>query len=113
MAPTVCKVQSIRRKRQIARNKVRLLALYIMWQLNQVHRVFWVHPLNNECGEKGEFYTHYADHRKYPERFFQLYRMTVRKFDELLFKVSPYLTKKETNLCETICAEQRLVITIR
>ena len=36
MAPTVRKVQSIRRKRQIARNKVRLLALYIMWQLNQV-----------------------------------------------------------------------------
>ena len=113
MAPTVRKVQSIRRKRQIARNKVHLLALYIMWQLNQVHRVFWVHPLNNERGEKGEFYTHYADHRKYPERFFQLYRMTVRKFDELLFKVSPYLTKKETNLRETICAEQRLVITIR
>ena len=113
MAPTVRKVQSIRRKRQIARNKVRLLALYIMWQLNQVHRVFWVHPLNNERGEKGEFYTHYADHRKYPERFFQLYRMTVRKFNELLFKVSPYLTKKETNLRETICAEQRLVITIR
>ena len=113
MAPTVRKVQSICRKRQIARNKVHLLALYIMWQLNQVHRVFWVHPLNNERGEKGEFYTHYADHRKYPERFFQLYRMTVRKFDELLFKVSPYLTKKETNLRETICAEQRLVITIR
>ena len=113
MAPTVRKVQSIHRKRQIARNKVHPLALYIMWQLNQVHRVFWVHPLNNERAEKGEFYTHYADHRKYPERFFQLYRMTVRKFDELLFKVSPYLTKKETNLHETICAEQRLIITIR
>ena len=113
MAPTVRKLQSIRRKRQIARNKVRLLALYIMWQLNQVHRVFWVHPLNNELGEKGQLYTHYADHCKYPERFFQLYRMTVRKFDELLFKVSPYLTKKETNLRETICAEQRLIITIR
>ena len=113
MAPTVHKVQSIHSKRQIARNKGRLLALYIMWQLNQVHRVFWVHQLNNERGEKGEFYTHYADHCKYPERFFQLYRMTVRKFDELLFKVSPYLTKKETNLRETICAEQRLIITIR
>ena len=84
-----------------------------MWQLNQVHRVYWVHPLNNEHGEKGEFYTHNADHCKFPEQFFQLYRMTVSKFDELLFKVSSYLKKKETNLHETICEEQRLVITMR
>ena len=113
MAPSIRKVQTKRRKQQIAKRKVRIFALYIMWQLNQIHRDLWVHPLNTECGGKGEFYTHYADHRNFPERFFQLYRMPIVKFDELLFKVGPYLKKKETNLRETICEEQRLVITIR
>ena len=113
MAPSIRKVQTKHRKQQIAKRKVRIFALYIMWQLNQIHRDLWVHPLNTEHGGKGEFYTHSADHRNFPERFFQLYRMPIVKFDELLFKVGPYLKKKETNLRETICKEQRLVITIR
>ena len=113
MAPSVRKVQTNRRKWEIAKRKVRLFATYIMWQMNEIHRDYWVHPLNTERGGKGKFYMHYADHCKFPERFFKLYRMPVQKFDELLFKVTPLLKKKETNLRETICAEQRLVITIR
>ena len=113
MAPSVRKVQTNHRKREIAKRKVHLFAMYIMWQMNEIHRDYWVHPLNTERGGKGEFYMHYADHHKFPKRFFQLYRMPVQKFDELLFKVTPLLKKKETNLRETIYAEQRLVITIR
>ena len=106
-------LQTKRRRRQIAYRKLKVFALYMLWQMNQVHREFWIHPLNVERSQKGEFYTHYADHRHYPERFFQLYRMNVMKFDELLHKVTPYLRKKELNLRETISVEQRLVITLR
>ena len=56
----------------------------------------WVHPLNEECTEKGEFYTHYTDHRQFDDHFFELYRMTVAQFDELLYKVGPAIVKKET-----------------
>ena len=77
MAPSVRKVQTNCRKREIAKRKVRLFAMYIMWQMNEIHRDYWVHPLNTEQGGKGEFYMHYADHHKFPERFFQLYRMSV------------------------------------
>ena len=60
MAPSIRKVQTKRRKQQIAKRNVRIFALYIMWHLNQIHRDLWVHPLNTERGGKGEFYTHYA-----------------------------------------------------
>ena len=106
-------LQSKRKRKQLARLQIKVFALYMLWQINQVHREFWVHPLNVERSEKGEFYTHYVDHRQYPERFFQLYRMNVQQFDELLHKVEPYLRKKELNLRETISTEQRLVVTIR
>ena len=37
--------------------------------------------------QKGEFYTHYTDHRQFDDHFFELYHMTVVQFDELLYKV--------------------------
>ena len=107
------KIVTKRKKKQIAQINLRLCTLYMMWQLNQVNREYWVHPLNVERSRKGEFFTHYADHRNYPERFFELYRMSIPKFDELLYKVTLYMQKKELNLRETISPEQRLVITIR
>ena len=38
MAPSVQKVQTNRRKWEIAKRKVHLFALYIMWQINEIHR---------------------------------------------------------------------------
>ena len=65
--------------------------------MQQTYRDIWVHPLNEEHTQKGEFYTYYTDHRLFDDRFFELYHMTVAQFNELLYKVGPAIAKKETN----------------
>ena len=76
-------------------------------------RELWVHLLNELCEEKGEFYTLYPDLRHFPTRFFQMYRMSVSKFDKLLAELSPELLKKEINFRKTISPEHQLVLTLR
>ena len=76
-------------------------------------RELWVHPINEDRIEKGEFYTLYPDLRHYPSKFFQFYQMLVTKFDVLLSKLVPQLWKKATNLGQPISPEQMLVLTLR
>ena len=76
-------------------------------------REVWIHPLNEDRIEKGEFYALYPDLRHYPSKFFQFYRMTVARFDFLLKKLAPRLRKKATNLRQPISPEQMLVLTLR
>ena len=99
--------------RIISRRKRRILLLFLWWQL-QIHiREIWIHPLNEDRIEKGEFYNLYPDLRHYPAKFFQLYQMSVAKFDFLLTKLAPRLRKKATNLRQPISLEQMLVLTLR
>ena len=72
-----------------------------------------MHPLNEECTEKGEFYTDYTDHRQFDDHFFKLYCMTVAQFDDLLYKIGPAIVKKETNFRRPLSPEKRLAIMIR
>ena len=80
--------------------------------MQQVYRDLWVHPLNEERSQKAEYYTHYADHRLFDDRFFELYRMTVSQFDEILHKIQ-HLLQKDMNFHSAISPEQKLAITIR
>ena len=89
-----------------------LFIIFLLWDIQQVYRDLWVHPLNEERSQKGEYYTHYADHRLFDDRF-ELYRMTVAQFDEILHKIQYLLQKKDTNFCSAISPEQKLAITIR
>ena len=70
-------------------------------------REVWVHPLNDLCEEKGEFYTLYPDLRHFNTSFFCMYHMSVRKFDKLLETLSDELKKKDVK------PEQQLVLTLR
>ena len=76
-------------------------------------REVWIHPLNEDRIEKGEFYMLYPDLRHYPSKFFQFYHMTVARFDFLLKKLAPRLRKKATNLRQPISPEQMLALTLR
>ena len=87
--------------------------IFLLWQQQQIFRDMWVHPLNDTHMQKGEFYTHYTNHRQFDDHFFELYRMTVAQFDELLYKVGPAIVKKETNFQRPLRTEERLAITIR
>ena len=75
-------------------------------------RSLWVHPINNLRFEKGEFFLFYPDLRWYEDRFFQWYRMSTHKFDQLLGIVQNALRKPPTNFTEPISPEEQLVITI-
>ena len=72
------------KKRRQARRISGVCIIFLLWQQQQVFRDKWVRPLNEEHTQKGEFYTHYTDHRQFDDHFFELYRMTVAQFDQLL-----------------------------
>ena len=79
----------------------------------QVERNIWVHPLNQERSQKGEFYTLYKDQGNFPERFFENYRMSGQQFDYLLGLMTPLIEGKSCNFRTLISAEQKLVLTLR
>ena len=54
----------------------------------------------------------YPDLRKYEDKFFAWYRMSIRKFDQLLVIVQNSLRKQCTKFREPISAEEQLVVTI-
>ena len=94
------------RKRRIC------LALALNELQNHHVRSMWVHPIYQNRLEHGEYFTLYREYRKYDDKFFGWYRMSVDKFDELFEKVEPRLIRQGCNFREPVCAEEMLVITI-
>ena len=65
------------------------------------------------CLYKGGVFFMYPDLRKYPAKFFCTYCMTIHQFDNLLHLLTPVISKQINNYCESISAEEQLVITLR
>ena len=107
------KIVTKRNKKCKERKLCRLFIIFLLWDFQQVYRDLWVHPLNEERSQKGEYKTHYTDYRLFDDRFFELYRMTVPQFDESLHKIRHLLQKKDTNFRSAISPEKKLAITIR
>ena len=84
-----------------------------MLLLTSGEKKLWVHPFNAEVHHKGEFFVTYPDLRKYGDKFFRTYRMSVDQFDNLLHLLRPVIEKNDNNYREIISAEERLVITLR
>ena len=91
----------------------RVLLVYLLLSTNWLERELWVHPFCREATAKGEFFLMYPDLRKYPAKFFCSYRMSIHQFDNLLHLLRPVISKQINNYCESISAEERLVITLR
>ena len=94
------------------RKNWRVLLLMLFWLTQEVNRKCWVHPIYLLREEKGEFYQLYPDLRHFHRKFVGMYRMGVDKFEELLSKISPLITKNWTYMRKPISAEQKLVITL-
>ena len=90
-----------------------ILHSYMLLSANWLERELWVHPFCCEAATKGEFFLMYPDLRKYPAKFFRTYHMSIRQFDNLLHLLRPVISKQINNYCESISAEERLVITLR
>ena len=100
-------------RRRFNANQRRVLLVYLLFTANWLERELWVHPFCQEATTKGKFFLMYPDLRKYPAKFFRTYRMTVCQFDNLLYLLTPVISKQINNYHESISAEERLVITLR
>ena len=94
-------------------NQQRVLLVYLLLSAKWLERELWVHPFCQEATTKGEFFLMYPNLRKYPAKFFCSYRMSICQFDNLLHLLRPVISKQINNYCESISAEERLVITLR
>lgn len=74
---------------------------------------FWIHPFNLNREPSNRFFNFYYDIRKYSDKFFEYYRMSIASFDELLEKLRQKITKKTTKFRRPVSPEERLTITIR
>jgi len=81
--------------------------------MSSKRRRYWVHPLNSNRESDMRFTTFFNDIKKYPEKFFDYYRMSILSFEELLEKVRPKITKEITHLRNPISAKERLTVTLR
>ena len=88
--------------------------IFMLWQLQNVTREIWVHPLNVEREDKRRILCVVSRPMALPQKdFSKTYRMSVDRFDTLLELVGPRIAKKYTNFRCPISSEQRLLVTIR
>lgn len=94
-----------------------ILAIDVLQQWHEQHerkrRRWGTHPVLANRPSTGQFHVMFESHRKYPDKFFQYYRMSVTSFDELLFVVCDRIRKNDTHLKKSIEPAERLVITLR
>ena len=58
------------------RQRLRLYVCFMLMQMQMVMREVWIHPLNEDHRQKGEFFNLYLDQRHFPDKFFEHYHMT-------------------------------------
>jgi hypothetical protein len=76
-------------------------------------RRWWTHPTLSHRLSVGNFHTSFNNHRIYPEKFFQYYRMSVTSFDELLGLIGENIVKQDTIMRQSIYPAERLAICLR
>ncbi|XP_046662301.1 protein ANTAGONIST OF LIKE HETEROCHROMATIN PROTEIN 1-like [Homalodisca vitripennis] len=87
--------------------------LYVLKkQKKKLHRRFSVHPYNSSNLHSSQWHS-LQKLGKYPEKFFNYYRMSKASFDFLLDLVTPLLLKQDTNYRTAIGVGERLTITLR
>ena len=73
----------------------------------QKYRRYWIHPINQSREQL------YNDLRKYPDRFYTYYRMSMDQFDYILVQIEHLIYKSSINLRRSISVEEKLAICIR
>lgn len=76
-------------------------------------RIYWIHPIISERFIKGKFELLHGPLKKYPDKFFEFYRLSVSSFEKLLSKIKVIITRKHTRLRDCIDAEEKLAVTLR
>jgi hypothetical protein len=90
-------------------------AYYILKQRNLkkcTKREMWVHPLLAQRLLKGCFTTLSIDLRESEKKFFNYFRMSIKSFDELLFKLQSEV-RVSNNARASISHTERLCVALR
>ena len=87
------------------------LACYVHEEKKK-QRTCWVSPLCNLRNLVGFHAAIYPTIRNMDKEFFNYFRMTVAKFDELLAMIGPEITKKHA-IRQPVSATERLSLTLR
>lgn len=111
----VAQMDQVRRRNEV----LLLLLLYIRKRkqkrnLSKSQRRYWIHPILRLKQQQGDWHNLINEMRlQRDETFFNYMRMTSTRFDTLLAKVGPSITKMETTFRTPIPAAARLAMTIR
>ena len=89
-----------------------------VWLLNrrrnkQQQRQHWIHPILRDRLTHGMFITLYPSLREHDKKFFNYLRMSVKSFDDLLEIIKEDISSSNTMMRDSICPEEKLVITLR
>lgn len=87
--------------------------LFLIKYFYRIKKRKWVHEINLERMEFGEFHTLMPQLRQDEKRFYLYFRMSSKNFDEILNLVNEDISKMDTNYREAISAEERLAIALR
>lgn len=71
-----------------------------------------VHELNKQRHLNGEFRHLYEDYRKYPQKFFEYTRMSVKTFDYILQQIDVHL-KQHIRSKRVVTNPEKLFLTLR
>ena len=74
---------------------------------------FWVHPLNQQRRQQGDFYHLVAELRLDSQRHHQYFRMSAEEMDELLSLIGPDVARQSTNYRAAMEPKQRLAVALR
>ncbi|XP_040203820.1 uncharacterized protein LOC120935825 isoform X2 [Rana temporaria] len=74
---------------------------------------YWVHPMVSHRVSTGYFHNLYSELRIYPNKCINFTRMSVARFDDLLERLRPRLTRMDTAMHNSVSPEERLLVTLR
>ena len=74
-------------------NRRQAAAALLLFRRKKYNQKYWVHPIKQKHKDFGEFHTLYKDFRKYPDRFYTYYRMSIEQFNTILAQIEHMIYK--------------------
>uniref|UniRef100_A0A8C6S8J4 DDE Tnp4 domain-containing protein n=1 Tax=Neogobius melanostomus TaxID=47308 RepID=A0A8C6S8J4_9GOBI len=105
--------------RSACRRKVLAVAILLAQQEEDEERArgrrrrVWVHPINLQRREQGDYHNLVAELRLDRQRHHRYFRMSAEQMDHLLSYIGPEFTRQSTNFRTAIEPKQRLAVALR
>uniref|UniRef100_A0A8C5ET92 Zgc:194221 n=1 Tax=Gouania willdenowi TaxID=441366 RepID=A0A8C5ET92_GOUWI len=95
----------------------KIAALYLFLKRNSRQnarrRRSWIHQVNQQRNQLGEFHCLLQELRLDDGRFQRYLRLTVAQFDDLLGRIGPRISRQDTNYRRSISASEQMSICLR